>query len=181
MNGYVVVEFSGRANALYVYRSADAIPFDVRRDVYSAKNRRNSLKNTKHYERLSHQDGIHGYATWEERFTVALSVRCKLNPFVSSSVGAGSASHLLSTVGKSSKRKSPSASMPVSTSDWLNQSFSEALFDSYCYLYKLEVEDLRAKGGNLWVHHYSNQKDVSLVLQHWGFRYKAEREAWWRQ
>lgn len=181
MNGFVIVEFSGRANALYVYRSSDEMPFDVKRTVYSATNRRNSLKSQKHFERLSHQDGIHGYATWEERFAKTLSVRCKLHPNASSGAGGGAASQSQGLGGKALKKKSASAESPMSTSDWLNRRFSAALFDRYCYLYKLEVEDLRAKGGNFWVHDFMNQKDVSLVLQHWGFRYKAERGAWWRQ
>jgi hypothetical protein len=181
MKGFVVVEFSGRSNALYIYRSADTIPFDVTRTVFSATTSRNSLKSPRHLKRLSHQDGIHGYTTWEERFTNVLSVSCKLHPSPSKTTDNRAFPFPLGRRNKVPKSKSQSAKRVLTINDWLNRSYSSAEFERFCAEYKLKVEDLREKGGNVWVYDYLFRRDVARVLELWGFRYKGEREAWWRQ
>jgi hypothetical protein len=181
MNGFIVVEFSGRSNALYVYSSSDNIPFDVNRTVYSATTSRNSLKSPNHFERLSHQDGIHGFAFWEDRFTKTLNERCKLKPNPSAQAYGGAMSNSLGRASNVSKGRSQVTKTTEDTSFWLTRSFSKALFDRFCSENKLKVEDFRGRGGNLWVHDPSRLYDVRRVLKHWGFRYKEDREAWWRQ
>ena len=55
----VVVEFSGRANALYGYDGRQGLPFDLERPVVVVKDGRNSLKNSERRLWLKHRDGIH--------------------------------------------------------------------------------------------------------------------------
>jgi hypothetical protein len=69
----------------------------------------------------------------------------------------------------------------MDVSDWLALPFTETRFRRFCSEYTLMVEDFRGKGGNVWVYDFSNRKELTRVLKNWGFRYKAEREAWWRQ
>jgi hypothetical protein len=181
MNGFVVVEFSGRSNALYIYRSADTIPFDVTRTVFSATTSRNSIKSPRHLKRLSHQDGIHGYTTWEERFANELRVSCMLHPNRSIATDDWVSPFPFGPRNMVPNSKSQSARIPLTITDWLNRSYSSAALARFCVEYKLKIEDLRGKGGNVWVYDYLFRRDVASVLEHWGFRYKGEREAWWRQ
>lgn len=203
MGDFVVVEFSGRANALYIYSTAAGLPFDVKRTVFSARSARNSLKNTENFERLGHQDGIHGFDTWEERFEATLSARCRITPGGSRRAKGGSklrSSGALSARGRSQAVEAPrgessdgsNSSTVARTSSnatggsvpnvaWFGEPFSADLFDLFCTTFELEADDRRSKGGSLWVHNWQNRTEVSEVLEHWGFRFKVDRGAWWRQ
>lgn len=68
MGDLLAVEFSGVSNALYAYNTRTRMPFDLSRPVTNPVDGRNSLKRTSHILKLSHQDGILGFDSWEDRF-----------------------------------------------------------------------------------------------------------------
>lgn len=77
----LAVEFSGQSNAFYGYSVRRTLPFDLSKPVRSAPvNGRNSLKNDAHVLKLSHQDGVHGYTYWEDRFKDELQTNFGIKP-----------------------------------------------------------------------------------------------------
>jgi hypothetical protein len=69
----VIVEFSGYSNACYGYTSNKSLPFRFDMPLVLPKDVKNSLKHSNRELWLSHQDGIRGYETWEERFEAELA------------------------------------------------------------------------------------------------------------
>lgn len=81
MGDLVAVEFSGESNAFYGYSVKRRLPFDLSRSVRSAPvNGRNSLKNDARVLYLRHQDNVHGYSYWEDRFRKELQDEFGLIP-----------------------------------------------------------------------------------------------------
>jgi hypothetical protein len=81
MGDLVAVEFSGESNAFYGYSVKRNLPFDLSRPVRSAPvNGRNSLKNDARVLYLRHQDNVHGYSDWEDRFEKELLDKFGLDP-----------------------------------------------------------------------------------------------------
>src|SRR5207249_2018302 len=76
----VVVEFSGRANALYGYDRRHGLPFELASAVVSARDGRNSLKNSRRQIWLKHADGIHGWNKWEDMFEATLRRQFHVEP-----------------------------------------------------------------------------------------------------
>lgn len=73
MGNLVAVEFSGRSNAFYAYDVRRTLPFDRSRPLRSGPvDGPNSLKSSAHLLKLSHQDGVHDFDTWEQRFAFEL-------------------------------------------------------------------------------------------------------------
>jgi hypothetical protein len=79
MGRLVAVEFSGESNAFYGYRRR-SLPFDLSKPVRTTVDGRNSLKNSSSKLRLRHQDDIHGFGRWEDRFVDELRKRFGLDP-----------------------------------------------------------------------------------------------------
>jgi len=67
----IAVEFSSLGNALYLYRSASGMPFDLSRPLNLNVDGTNSLKRSVG-DKYSHQDGSHGFNTWEAMFSAEL-------------------------------------------------------------------------------------------------------------
>lgn len=80
----LAVEFSGESNAFYGYSVNNGIPFDLKKPVSTPVNGKNSLKQSKHKLKLSHQDNVLGYADWEDRFEEELRAKFGLRPGVAS-------------------------------------------------------------------------------------------------
>ncbi len=182
----VAVEFGSGGNALYGYDAAKSLPFDVSRPVLTAKNARNSLKNSQRLLWLLHKDNIHGWAKWEDMFDATLLKEFSIRPNaegrkVESSRGA---SRIVS------ERPAPSV---TSTQTWgppgraheagdaqsLPPRYSKQVFEEFVRTRGLAVDDFSAKNGNLWVRYHDNNYAITSVLRAWGFQYKAEK-GWWR-
>lgn len=81
MGDLVAVEFSGESNAFYGYSAKRSLPFDLSKPVRSAPvNGKNSLKNDARVLYLRHQDNVHGYSDWEDRFKEELQDKFGLIP-----------------------------------------------------------------------------------------------------
>lgn len=81
MGDLVAVEFSGESNAFYGYSVKRSLPFDLSNAVRSAPvNGKNSLKNHIRVLHLRHQDNVHGYSKWEDRFKQELQDKFNLIP-----------------------------------------------------------------------------------------------------
>lgn len=77
----VAVEFIGDSNAFYGYSAKRPLPFSYSTPVRSAPvNGRNSLKNDACVLYLRHQDYVHGYTDWEDRFKEELQDKFGLVP-----------------------------------------------------------------------------------------------------
>lgn len=81
MGDLVAVEFSGESNAFYGYSVKRSLPFDLSKPVRNAPvNGKNSLKNDARVLYLRHQDNVHGYSDWEDRFKEELQDKFGLIP-----------------------------------------------------------------------------------------------------
>lgn len=161
----VVVEFSGRSNALYGYDLRKEVPFDLTLAVVSAKDADNSLKNSSRLLWLQHQDGIHGFDTWEQRFEAKLRADFQIEPGPNAS--SGLASHGLP--------KDFSTGTKVPTRAY----YSRTALNQFAKDHVLKVDDKTAVGGNLWVKTNEENVAVSRMLESWGFRY-VHRKGWWK-
>lgn len=75
MGNLLAVEFSGQSNAFYGYNTSDGMPFDLSRPVRTPVDGGNSLKLSSHALKLSHQDNILGFPSWEDRFEYELRTK----------------------------------------------------------------------------------------------------------
>ena len=168
LGGLVVVEFSGKGNALYGY-DAQKVPFNVAEAVSSARSARNSLRGEDPRLWLRHQDGVHGFDRWEERFEARLRRDWRIEPSAGSLPGSlhrrKSAEHSLGA-----PRNAPSGGAIPYSLDALKQ-FAES--------HGLGVDDKRSVGGNLWVLCGSSDADISRALSVWGFKFRPNK-GWWK-
>lgn len=75
----IAVEFSQNGNALYFYDASKNAPFDVTNPLELAKDGRNSLKNSSGIS-FTHQDGVNGFAKWEDACFSFLAKKFGINP-----------------------------------------------------------------------------------------------------
>jgi hypothetical protein len=75
----IAVEFSQNGNAMYFYDASKSAPFDVTNPLEIAKDSRNSLKNTSGIS-FTHQDGVNGFAKWEEACFSFLARKYGIHP-----------------------------------------------------------------------------------------------------
>jgi hypothetical protein len=168
----VVVEFSGRANALYGYDRRHGLPFDMSMPVVTAKDRRNSLKSGRRHIWLKHGDGIHGWNKWEEMFEATLREHFHVEPIARAKIAKPPKQSERSsnpTPAPDSRFVSGSGAVPYSRTG-LNQFAAEQ---------GLEVLDNTSLGGNLWIRSPQWSPLVVRVLSAWGFKFKAEK-GWWK-
>lgn len=77
----LAVEFSGESNAFYGYSLKHTLPFNLTQPVKSGPvDGINSLKSSCKELYLRHQDGVHGYAYWEDRFEDQLQWKFGIRP-----------------------------------------------------------------------------------------------------
>jgi hypothetical protein len=161
MGDLVVVEFSGRANALYGYHSKRGIPFRLDEPVACAKNARNSLKNSNRYLWWKHSDGVKGWKKWEQMFAAGLKQHFGIEP--------------TTAIASPPRAVRP---RPV-VADLFSTAYSRTSLDAFAAVQRLSIEDLSNRGGSLWVRSATWSAPVDSVLAPWGFQYKAGK-GWWK-
>lgn len=179
MGDLVAVEFSGMGNALYGYDARTTIPFDITKPLRLPQYEHNSLKQKGHSILwLSHQDGINGWARWEDMFSAKLSQDFGIKPLTGTrSVSAGSRQH--------SRRPSEAAAPPevrpigIGATGELPQHYNRYALNKLAHRLALRIEDKTEMGGNLWVLTDDTDRQVAETLSTWGFQHKAGK-GWWK-
>lgn len=156
LGNLVVVEFSNFSNALYAYDKND-IPFDYDQSLRMPVDAPNSLKQSRPYSlfKLTHTGG---YTDWEDKFADRIEQRTG----IVWDAPRGSSDPLNTQV------HSEPEVMPESE-------VLQMMHDEY----GLAVEDLRHKGGNLWVRTDDRDPAVNGVLKSCDFEYR-QGKGWWK-
>lgn len=154
---YLVIEFSTKNNAMFIYQADEALP-DMKynyRTTFRLKNLKGSLG------RHSHMSG------WESSFDSVLRRRL--------SQSAPATTNHPPIVRTTSSRTPPT---PVAETGVLALNMNE--LRSVVDVSKARIEDYRAKQGNLWVTLIDRSTDLSLAsyLERRGFKYVAGRGYW---
>ncbi len=162
----VVVEFSGYSNAMYGYDATRKLPFDIdeRKWLLTVVDDPNSLKHRSPRSAmiLRHQDDILGYGKWEERFANELEREFGIVP---------------PNVGNPSTRV-PSNVVTPRLPSGSSVALPEAFY-TFARAHQLSVEDMRTRGGSLWVRTDNNTYAVNAALRSMGFSYKPGK-GWWK-
>jgi len=206
----VAVECIGDSNAFYGYSAKRALPFNLTRPVRSAPvNGKNSLKNDACVVYLRHQDTVHGYSDWEDRFKVELRDKFGLAPgrqavrraVVSPAptspaprlIPQATSATLTNASSQSSSVLQPAAAPtqppavpsppPVPERRPLptpaSEVYSEENVRKLAERHNASIVDRRKDGGALWL----VMGDAPLarrILKAWGFEY-AEGKGWWKK
>lgn len=167
MGDLVVVEFSGMGNALYGYDASKLLPFDSAKTLRLAINAPNSLKHKPPHSVLwlQHQNGIRGWAKWEQRFEGVMKLKFGIKPETNLVSDTPPITHASRSNSATHSRRA--------------QLYSRMALDSLVKEHGLHVEDKTHQGGCLWVRANVDDTRVSEALTHWGFRYKAGK-GWWK-
>jgi hypothetical protein len=144
--------------------------------VVTTKNAHNSLKHDQRILWMQHQDGIHGYDKWEERFEATLRGKFGIRPNAASLRVSARAVPLTAQPAASSQPVSrpPPAPTPASVG-----AFSMGSLESWAETRNLTIDDHRQQNGNLWVRTDDSDQQVNAVLRAWHFKYRPRR-GWWR-
>jgi hypothetical protein len=204
----VIVEFSGYSNALYGYDTDSGVPFSLENPVVMPVNSRNSLKHSKRALWLKHQDGVLGFAKWEDQFesilltkygiypdknlagTVKTPARSRVdaprpvdNPddsMAESKPLETSNSWFVPSVPNAGRHVAERAtSTPADRAKWMATAFSREALLELANQFGFRIEDLTREGGNLWARTTDRRLLINDVLTRWGFRYKDARKGWW--
>ena len=184
MGNLVVVEFSGRANALYGYDAGPGLPFDLTSAVSTTVNASNSLKHRSRQLWLKHQDGIRGWDSWEQMFEETLARKCGIQP--KARVGSSRSVQVPRTPARVSTAARPLASAsgaetrraPASATS-LHFRYSRENLDKFALALGLDVVDRTGQGGALWVRSVTWDERIEHVLRPWGFKFKVGK-GWWK-
>ncbi|GAB3369626.1 hypothetical protein GCM10027431_16730 [Lysobacter rhizosphaerae] len=169
LGGMTIVEFGDPSHAVYGYKSAGGVPFDLDRPLGIAVDARNSLKNSSNVLRLRHQDGVHGYRHWEDRFAAALSAAAVPTPTrrrPGTSAGAAT---------------SVAPALPAGAGSGI-PAYSKTNLATFANDHRMTVRDMTADNGNLWVLDYGRVPTAEVIrtLAAWGFTHKLGK-GWWRK
>ncbi len=168
---YVVVEFGVKGNACFIFRRAERLPFDFSGPLRVDK----ADWRDESHERLLHKDNILGYPTWEERFEEELHNLTRYRPARNEAIPAAAAP--TARTGQSHQVEP----WPRPQSGQRRTSPKNELdLNALRGLHKLQIDDRRPKGGNLWVLTDDSDMFVSDQLRAFGFSYKPGK-GWWRQ
>jgi hypothetical protein len=173
---YLAVEFGAKGNAFYLFRW-ESIPSTLSQKLRSSKERSSisihGLKNRNHIDRLIHRDSESAGLTWEQKFDYVICPLIGHRPEESAR-----------RLGQSFKpRTKPAAKRVVAEqtgADDLSASVSMAGLAKFAASWRVSIEDLRPKGGALWVRTDESIGAVAYALRRWGFNYKAGK-GWWRE
>jgi hypothetical protein len=155
IGNWVLVEFSGRANALYGYSRNKGIPFDTQQAVTSAKDAHNSLKSSRRILWMKHGDNQHGHSRWEHRFAAQLSEAIGVEPL---------------------ERMTRSAPRARAASERVP--YSERALQEAAKGWSALIDDRRRVGGSLWVKAPATP-EIERVLAPWGFQFR-DGKGWWK-
>lgn len=165
LGGIVVVEFSDHSNALYAYDAKRKLPFVVEEliPLRTSVDARNSLKHSPPASllKLRHQDNVLGYGKWEDRFADELKRYSIVPP----------------DGGRQPQRVPAHVAVPQASAG--GPTALPENFYAFAKANKLPVEDLRARGGNLWVLAENNSRSINATLRSMGFSYKPGK-GWWK-
>lgn len=137
---------------------------------------------------MQHTDGIRGWKKWEEMFAETLKQHFNILPDATqatrssrpTSEAKGNPTPSSSQVTNNNNRDAskPELKKPFDKNTYPPR-FSTDGLSSLARDFSLEVDDYRAKNGNLWVRTNNENTVVNQVLTNWGFKYKALK-GWWR-
>lgn len=207
MGPVVMVEFSGQGNACYGYDGVEKLPFQYDAPLVTSVNARNSLKHSSRVLWMNHQDNVHGFDRWEDRFEhqlaalnlspksarpAAPAVRRVIPAQVQERprVAPGSSAALAAAL--SGRREAPVAARlaphptatrpapPPPVDDWLSGIYSRKALDTFAERHGFVVEDLTRLNGNLWVRADAVNPHVNRTLENWGFVFKNSAKGWWK-
>jgi hypothetical protein len=154
---YLVIEFSTKNNAMFIYQAKEALP-----DMKYTNRTTQRLKNLKgSLGRHSHM------GSWEGTFDIALRRRL-----------SQSARTVTTQVPINRTTTSQATASPAIASDILPLNMNE--LRTVVDVSNARIEDYRAKQGNLWVSLTDRSKDPGLAtyLERRGFKYVAGRGYW---
>lgn len=155
---FMVVEFGVTGNACFVFNAGDMVINPESKTLMISQ-----LKGSHHVMRLLHS------GPWESNFDAWLCPRLGWKP--SQAVGTVSAASSLT------RTVTPRSSMPPPR---LSINFSMDEFTKFLNKHRLKYEDMRDKGGAIWVLTDNMVFEVNTQLARWEFRYKSPR-GWWRE
>lgn len=200
MGPLVVVEFSGYSNACYGYDVSKTLPFRFDMPLVLPKDVKNSLKHSSRELWLAHQDGVRGFASWEERFEAELAEVYNIKPksaasrpVVMTRPPQPPASPRQSTRTDPQPAQPPTArpaapaprkrdeNLAWDIASWKATNFSRKVLSQFADRFDLLIEDLTPPphGGNLWVRTDDSHLGINEVLMKWGFEYKNAKKGWW--
>lgn len=143
----VVVEFGTPGNAAFLFDRKN-IPFRLDLDHVSVKDLKSNEKI--YFAKLVHQDGIHGFSKWEDRFSDV--IERKVNGYL---------------------QKKPQ--------EKIKKTYQDQDFSDFAMKYKFSVDDLRHKGGNLWLKPWAKVSDEQHgILNEMGFIWSQKRNAYYK-
>ena len=164
----VAVEFGGMGNAFYGYDRQAGVPFDMTRPVVISKNADNSLKRSERMLWLKHQDGLHGWDKWEDMFAATFKEHFGIVLDNKKQIYV-----------KNLSRPAEVHEAPYEPGQSVSSDFGSEKLQVLVKTKGLTVTDLRGKNGNLWITADASDRDLSQMLIHDGFRYKAGK-GWWK-
>jgi hypothetical protein len=172
----VVVEFSGYSNACYCYDATQPLPFDLTRPVVTPIGVSNSLKHQQHCLKMRHHDGVRGWSRWEEMFEAELKEHFGIVPkAVSPTTEVRSRSRAVATA-----RPPPATSYASAEfQPWREAPYTRRNIEQFCDHFRLHLDDLTSRNGNLWVRTGTNNPGITNVMTRWGFRFKPSK-GWWK-
>jgi hypothetical protein len=170
----VAVEFSRTGNALYGYDARRNLPFDTAQTLQLRVDDRNSLKNSRSILKLSHQDDVRGWGTWEERFEAELRGEFSISPGERSSATTRRSGGFSAPPSPRFQYQQPTTNAPPQPA----KTFTRDALQAFAREHALKIDDKVYAGGNLWIRTGNNNQLVAHTLSRWGFRYK-EGKGWW--
>lgn len=187
MGPVVIVEFGGYSNACYGYDATRPLPFDYGQPVVTGVNAGNSLKHSDHLLKWRHQDGIHGWGKWEQRFEAELAERFNIRPNTSTSDPRVPPQARPTTADQPTRTESPPSTQTPPLPARANTVLRAAMTTTYrrqalsvlAAKFELRIDDLTADNGNLWVRTDDSNRDINTILLRWGFQYRAGK-GWWK-
>jgi hypothetical protein len=174
MGEVVLVEFSGRANALYGYDRKQGVPFKLSAPVVSAKDSDNSLKSSQRQLWLKHADGIHGWARWEDMFEATLREHYRLEP---QKVLEGN--RAVAQLQPQSRTATRGRGRPETPATTTRRAYSRAALEVLATKYQCHVTDDTGRGGSIWVRPPTWNDSLNQILESWGFTYRPGK-GWWK-
>lgn len=174
---YLAVEFGAKGNAFYLFRW-ETISSTLSQKLLSGKERSSvsvhGLKNRNHIDRLIHRDSESAGLTWEQKFD---GVIC---PLIGRRPNEPARRLGQATKAKVTKAVPKRVVASASGADGLSSSVSMADLAKFAVNWGIRIEDLRSKGGALWVRSDDRITAVAYALRRWGFNYKTGK-GWWKE
>jgi hypothetical protein len=173
---YLAVEFGAKGNAFYLFRW-ESIPSNLSQKLLSGRERSivsiHGLKNRNHIDRLIHRDSESAGLTWEQKFDEVICPLIGQRP----EEPARRLGHASKPRAKTSVKRIAAG---LTGGGGLSSSVSMADLAKFAANWKVSMEDMRPKGGALWVRTDDRIGAVAYALRQWGFNYKAGK-GWWRE